>query len=205
MDRRGFFKTIVDNATKTAVQVVDSHVNMQASHWIRPPYALDELEFLLACTRCDKCIEACPHDVIFKLEGRLGAQVMGTPAMDLLNKGCHLCEDWPCVNACEPMALYLPEKEEEEDLPLAKLARAEINPQTCLPYSGPECGACESSCPIPGALKWDMTKPSIDPEFCTGCGLCREACIVEPKAVLISSCYQQTISSNDKTDNKVLV
>jgi len=187
MDRRAFFKTVADKATKTAVQAADTHVNMQASHWIRPPFALDELEFLLACTRCDKCIEACPHDVIFRLPARLGTQVMGTPAMDLLNKACHLCEDWPCVNVCEPMALHLPEIEEGKSLPLAKIAKAEINIQTCLPYKGPECGACESSCPVPGALKWDLTKPYIDQEFCTGCGLCREACIVEPKAVMIYS------------------
>ncbi len=187
MDRRAFFKTIVDKTAKTAVKVADSHVSSQASHWIRPPYALDELEFLLACTRCDKCIEACPHNVIFKLPGRLGAQVIGTPAMDLLNKACHLCEDWPCVEACEPKALIFPERESDGAKSLPHIAHAEINTQTCLPYLGPECGACESSCPVPGALKWDMTRPYIDPELCTGCGLCREACIVEPKAVMIYS------------------
>ncbi len=187
MDRRAFFETMVDKATKTAVQAADTHVNMRASHWIRPPFALDELEFLLACTRCDKCIEACPHDVIFKLPSRLGAQVIGTPAMDLLNKACHLCNDWPCVEACEPEALIYPEQESDEVESSPCIAHVEINTQTCLPYLGPECGACESSCPVPGALKWDMTKPYIDPELCTGCGLCREACIVEPKAVIIYS------------------
>ena len=69
-----------------------------------PPFAVDELDFLLACTRCDKCIEACPHDVLFKLPARTGLQAAGTPAMDLLNRGCHLCRDWPCVAACEPDA-----------------------------------------------------------------------------------------------------
>jgi len=179
MDRRAFFKTMADKATKTAVQAADAHVSMRASHWIRPPFALDELEFLLACTRCDKCIEACPHDVIFKLPSRLGAQVIGTPAMDLLNKACHLCNDWPCVQACEPEALIYPEQESDEVESSPCIAHVEINTQTCLPYLGPECGACESS--------WDMTKPYIDPELCTGCGLCREACIVEPKAVIIYS------------------
>lgn len=187
MDRRSFFKTMVDKASKTAIQAVDAHVNMRASHWIRPPYALDELEFLLACTRCDKCIEACPHDTIFKLPSRLGAQVIGTPAMDLINKACYLCNDWPCVEACEPNALIYPEQESNEVESLPHIAHVEINTQTCLPYLGPECGACESSCPVPGALKWDMTKPFIDSELCAGCGLCREACIVEPKAVIIYS------------------
>lgn len=201
MDRRNFFKTIVNKAAKTAVQAADAHVTTQASHWIRPPFALDELEFLLACTRCDKCIEACPHDVIFKLPSRLGAQVTGTPAMDLLNKACHLCEDWPCVESCEPKALMYPEEEDAELESLPYLAHVEINTQTCLPYLGPECGACESACPVPGALKWDMTKPYIDPELCAGCGLCSEACIVEPKAVTISSHYKEK-GSIEKLDNE---
>ncbi len=199
MDRRNFFKAGVKKLSETAVKVVDNKVNQRASHWIRPPYAINELEFLLACTRCDKCIEACPHNVIFKLPAKLGVQVVGTPAMDLLNKGCHLCEDWPCVETCEPKALQFPEVEEGETPPIAKIACAEINIQTCLPYSGPECGACASSCPVPGALLWDMEKPRIDPENCVGCSLCREACIANPKAVTIKSLLlQQSDSEYDE-------
>ena len=114
MDRRTFFKAGFDGITKAAVQAADEHVNQRAISWIRPPYAQDELEFLLACTRCDKCIEACPHGVIFKLPARLGMQVTGTPALDLINKACHLCEDWPCVEACEPKALQFPEPKKED-------------------------------------------------------------------------------------------
>ena len=191
MDRREFFKAGLQKATETAVQLADETVAQRASHWLRPPFAQAELEFLLACTRCDKCIEACPHDVIFNLPARLGAQVAGTPAMDILNKGCHLCDDWPCVNACEPKALQLPVPAEDTAPPLPKLAYAEINTSSCLPYQGPECGACKPACPVPGAMTWDREKPQINPEFCTGCGLCREACIVEPKAVNISSLYSE--------------
>jgi len=195
MDRREFFKAGVEKISTTAVKLVDEKINQHASHWIRPPYAIDELEFLLACTRCDKCIEACPHDVIFPLSAKLGMQVVGTPALDLSNKGCHLCENWPCVEVCEPKALQFPEVEEGEALPLAKIAYAEINTQTCLPYTGPECGACASSCPVPGALLWDMEKPRIDPEVCVGCSLCREVCIANPKAVTIKSLLQQQSDS----------
>ena len=191
MDRRNFFKLGMQKAAKMAVDLADESAAQRARHWIRPPFALAELEFLLACTRCDKCIETCPHSVIFKLPARLGAQVVGTPAMDILNKGCHLCADWPCVNACEPKALQLPAPDEDTGPPLPKLAYAEINTSSCLPYRGPECGACKPACPVPGAITWDMEKPSINPELCTGCGLCREACIVEPKAVNITSLYAE--------------
>ena len=191
MDRRAFFRRAAGKATEVVVKEVDDKVKAEAVHWIRPPYAVDELEFLLACTRCGECVTACPHDVIFPLESRLGAKVVNTPAMDLLNKGCHLCEDWPCVNACEPKALKFPEVEEDEKMPLPVLAKASINTSTCLPYSGPECGACQGSCPVPGALVWEMERPRVDQDICTGCAMCREACIVEPKAVLISSVYEQ--------------
>jgi ferredoxin-type protein NapG len=197
MDRRGFFKNLADKASEKPAALVERKVNRRAANWIRPPYALDEVDFLSACSRCNRCVEACPHQVIFKLPERLGAQAAFTPALDLLKKGCHQCEDWPCVNACQDKALVLPipenrqnETEQYETEPeLPKMARAEINTKTCLPYSGTECTACANSCPVPGALTWDMTLPSINLLVCTGCGMCREACVVDPKAVNIKSLH----------------
>lgn len=188
MDRRGFFRAAFKRTSEEVVKHVDARVEQRASRWIRPPYAIDELEFLLACTRCGDCTEACPHDVIFPLSARLGAQIVGTPAMDLLNKGCQLCRDWPCVTACTRQALLIPEPEEEGNSPaLPLLASATINTDVCFPYSGPECGACEASCPVPGALLWDEQRPYIDSKVCVGCGLCREACIMQPRAINIES------------------
>ena len=186
MDRRDFFKHLGRKTTEKVVEHVEQRIVQKAAHWIRPPYAIAELEFLLACTRCDACIEACPHKVIFPLPARRGGDVVKTPALDLLNRGCQLCHEWPCVTACEPGALKRPELEGEE-VPLPKLAKALIETSACLPYQGPDCGACEGSCPVPGALLWQDFKPSINLENCTGCALCREACIVEPKAISIQS------------------
>lgn len=190
MDRRAFFRKALNKTQERVVKQVDARVNQRAAHWIRPPFALDELEFLLACERCDACIEACPHQVIFALPIRLGAQVVGTPALDLQNKGCHLCDDWPCVSACEADALKLPVIEDERVPLRPRLALAWIDTETCLPYSGPECGACADSCPVPAALVWRQQKPSIDREICIGCALCREVCVVEPKAIKVASRYR---------------
>ena len=202
MNRREFFRNSLQEVSKAAVRVVDEHLSNSASHWIRPPYAQAELEFLLACTRCDKCIEACPHQVIFSLPLRCSAQIAGTPAMDLQNKACHLCDDWPCVKVCEPGALLRPLQPEGEKVPFPSLAVAEINTSTCLPYTGPECGACASCCPVPGAMTWEMGKPSIEPTRCCGCALCREHCIVEPKAINIRSLHRQkSVTGNNKTYN----
>ncbi len=188
MKRRDFFRFGVGKAVETASRLAAGKIAWRAENWIRPPFAQPEAEFLLGCTRCDKCIEACPHDVLFGLPERLGALVAGTPAMDLLNRGCLMCGDWPCVGACEQDALKLTDREGGTPRPLPRMAVARINQNTCLPYLGPECGACADACPVPGALEWeDGVRPAIRPEICTGCALCREACIVEPKAIEISA------------------
>lgn len=193
MDRRDFFRMGIKKVTNTVVDELDARIEKKAKHYIRPPYAIKEVEFLLSCTRCDDCIDACPHDVLFRLSPQLGADVVGTPAMALLTKGCHLCEDWPCVTACTTDALKLPVAETDdagEDVQppaLPRLARVTINEESCLPFSGPECGACVPDCPVPGALVLNLEKPYIIPALCVGCGLCREACIVEPKAIKIAS------------------
>jgi len=112
-----------------------------------------------------------------------------------MNKGCHLCEDWPCVSICTANALILPEPQTNDEntttdnnkKPQPRLAYANIDTATCLPYSGPECGVCIDACPVDGALTLDMVKPVIDETLCTGCALCREVCITEPKSIHIAS------------------
>jgi ferredoxin-type protein NapG len=188
LKRRDFLRFGVSKAAEAVVEVAGIKHRDVAVSWIRPPFALAEAEFLQACTRCDLCIEACPHNVIFKLRPHVGLMAQGTPALDLTARGCHLCEDWPCVTVCEPKALALSglsDSDEEVELPNPdKLAVVTINEETCLPYSGPECGACAGSCPVPDALTWEgSTKPVIDQALCVGCAMCREACIVDPKAV----------------------
>jgi len=187
VDRRGFFQHALRKTGETVVNQVDRQARRQAVHWIRPPYALDELEFLLACTRCGACVDACEYKVVFPLPARLGARVAGTPALDLLNKGCHQCADWPCVTACEAGALGIPETDGAEGLPAPHMAVASIDVDTCLPWNGPECGACASSCTVSGAMVWEGERPRIEPSLCTGCARCREACIVEPKAIRVKS------------------
>ena len=188
LKRRDVFRLGARKAAEAAFRVAGEKAARRAKNWLRPPFAAAELEFLLNCTRCDKCIEACPHDVLFKLPERFGLQVAGTPAMDLLNRGCHLCHDWPCVSACEPDALKLPDLAEDLPREAPRLAAVRIDPRICLPYSGPECGACAHACPVPGALEWeDGIRPVVNHERCTGCALCREACIVEPKAIKVAA------------------
>ncbi len=200
--RREFFRRSLGKAAEIAVDAAETRVEDRARQWVRPPFALAELDFLIECCRCGDCAHVCPTGVYFLLSAKFGASAAGTPALDLANKACLMCQDWPCVAACEPGALRLPSppaaaesgegsgggKEDAADgfeIPPPRLALATIDTSRCLPYMGPECGACNNSCPVTGALMWDGPKPRIDPELCTGCGACRVACITEPKSVLI--------------------
>ncbi len=188
MKRREFFRLGVRKAAEITAQVANARISSRAVGWIRPPFAASEPEFLARCTRCDNCIAACPHGVLFALPADLGHRAAATPAMDLRKRGCHLCADWPCVAACEPDALRLPDPGEGPPPSPEKFAELRIDTDTCLPYLGPECGACADSCPVPGALTWQGgLKPVIDAEVCTGCALCRQACILDPKAIEISA------------------
>lgn len=186
IDRRQFFRRAFAKTSETIVKQLDGKLEKKAANYIRPPYAIAEIEFLLACTRCSACIEACPHEVIFPLSSRLGAEVLATPALSLANKACLLCEDFPCVLACEHEALL----KEEVDAALPKLAKVQINTEICLPFQGPECGVCVGVCPVPGAMRLNLEKPVISETECVGCGQCRQACIVEPKAINVFSLYQ---------------
>lgn len=203
-ERRRFFRQMASKSAELVLQEARHKANAQAAHWIRPPWALEEVEFLLACTRCDACQSACPHDVIFKLPARVGITAAGTPALDLDNRACRLCEDWPCVAACEPGALVIPaptgdaELEGEDttvtdtDPVYPRIAQCRVDTRRCLPYSGPECGACRGSCPVKGALNWDdFERPSIDADRCIGCAACRSACIMEPGAIVVRSLHAE--------------
>lgn len=181
MDRRTFLLDGIRKAGNSTVNLLDESVSIPV-RWIRPPFSLAEPEFLLSCSRCNSCIDACPEHALFALRSPNFPPAAGTPALDLLQNACTLCADWPCVTACDSGALELPG--DQTAMPDFRITLT-INEESCLPYQGPECGVCASSCAIPGALEWNMGKPEINVENCIGCGCCRQSCITQPKAINI--------------------
>lgn len=146
---------------------------------VRPPFALPEAEFLRRCTHCAECVHACPHHALHLLPARCGFLRSATPAMELCKHACHLCEDWPCVNACEVGALRTPEPGE-----IPRLGLLSVVTEHCLASTRQDCDACVTACPIEGAIyRGDDNKPIIDSGHCPGCGLCLESCVAEPKAI----------------------
>lgn len=142
----------------------------------RPPGAIDEELFLEQCTRCDACIHACPHDAIIHAPPRF-RRAAGTPMIDPMRQPCWMCEDTPCIAACEPRVL-------RDDMPL-RMAVARVSPITCLAHQHSFCTVCSEQCPVPGAIEVTQGKPRIIEEVCTGCGVCQHVCPAPENAILL--------------------
>lgn len=145
---------------------------------VRPPGAVAEADFLARCTACMECVTACPTNAIHTLAEHVQPGP-GTPVMVLDARPCAMCEGFPCVAACPEQALLMP------PTPAVRLALVDIDATRCLPYRGPECGACVGLCPAgaEGGLVLMRGRPVVDREICVGCGLCIAACVVSPAAI----------------------
>ena len=132
---------------------------------VRPPWALDEVLFLDRCTRCDRCIEACPTRILTRMDG-------GFPGVDFSRGECTFCGD--CVRGCEPQALL---RSDPAASPWAMVAAIGAD---CLAVRGVECRVCGEACPE-GAIRFRLqlggvAQPVLDAGGCTGCGACIGPC-----------------------------
>ena len=177
-----FAKPAVDSVSKK-IDTVNEAVDKITKRvpLIRPPGAISERHFLQACTRCDACIHACPKDAIRKAPKSMGFLVMGTPYIDPIKTPCVMCDDLPCIPACEDNALLPVERED------VNMGYAILNKKNCKAYSNIFCQQCVIDCPVPGAITQRDMKPIIHKDVCTGCGVCARSChtVNTPTAIKI--------------------
>lgn len=143
---------------------------------LRPPGAVAEADFLESCTRCGDCASACPHDAIREAPARL-REAHRTPIVDPLASPCQMCEDLPCISACDTGAL-------RPEAPAA-LGTARVAPLDCLNRLSTLCSVCVEHCPVPGAIDFVGDVPEVNESLCTGCGICQHVCPAPQNAILM--------------------
>lgn len=132
---------------------------------LRPPWALAEILFHDACTRCGDCARHCPTHIIKQGDG-------GYPTVDFSIGECTFCAE--CVGACKPAALV----RADPTVPAWQI-RASIA-ENCLAHRQVECRICGEQCGE-DAIRFQpqvggIASPEIDNDKCTGCGACVAPC-----------------------------
>ncbi len=172
--RRHFLKDSVLSLAKTAQEFVKhrdapSEPEGKAqpasrTDWLRPPGAVAEALFLERCTRCGDCIKACPYGSI-KPDRHTGLPVLFPDEVP-----CHLCDDFPCIAACETDALLEISDRQEVTMGLARVSHRDCT-------AGQGCHACVSRCPTEAlVMDFDAFRLLVEPSRCVGCGMCEQTC-----------------------------
>lgn len=175
-ERREFLKQSVLSVGKTVYEYYEQQKEIPADpapkvppvkvrvDWLRPPGAVEEELFLDRCTKCGDCLPACPYASI------KNDPATGYPVIFANESPCHLCDDFPCIAACETEAL-LP----VGDRTKVRMGVAVVSRAACTADQG--CRFCLAKCPV-GALSVDFTEPYpvVDQEKCVGCGICEQVC-----------------------------
>lgn len=160
---------------------------------LRPPGALTESDFLAACVRCGLCVRDCPYNTL-KLADFGSDVATGTPYFTARDVPCEMCEDIPCVPACPTGALNPTlTKIDDARMGLAVL----VDQEECIAFNGLRCEICYQICPaIDKAITLERSVnnrtgvhtlfiPVVHSDFCTGCGKCERACILEEAAIKV--------------------
>ncbi len=151
---------------KAASSVQQPNVNM--------PWAVSSEVFLDQCTRCGKCAEACPEQVIIKGDG-------GFPSVDFNLGECTFCGE--CSAVCnEPIFKKLSERPWNQIAVIndADDATAVSLEGACMVQKGIVCQSCKDVCDVRAiTMKYNsasMPEPIIGSDLCTGCGACVSVC-----------------------------
>ena len=136
---------------------------------LRPPWAIDESDFVTRCDQCSECVTACPSHLIETAND-------GLPFLNFSKGECDFCN--ACARACGTGALAWHDDPDQFVWSLAANIESE-----CIAYQGVVCRTCGEHCEaaairfVPVVGRGQM--PRIELERCTGCGACVSVCPVK--------------------------
>lgn len=150
---------------------------------LRPPGALVEKDFIAACIRCLRCVDACPNRALFPIPQGARHGRAGTPTLHMRKAACMLCmseegDHLKCTTACPSGALQPVSKNWSDIQEKVRIGVAELDLDLCYSYNNWSCGACYRACPLAGEAMtvgmWE--RPTVHAEACVGCGMCEDIC-----------------------------
>ncbi len=199
-DRLGFLKALGSVMAGFVADKVEEAVVGSGPKLLRPPGALGEFAFLTACTRCDRCLGACPQGALLRALGS-ARLALGTPYIEPRALPCFLCEELPCISACPEGALVWPQRNSKgvavNGARAVRMGTAQVSEERCLTWAREDrpaqiCRICVERCPYPeealrmvAEVPGGPAHPLVDPEICTGCGLCEFGCPTPQSAIVV--------------------
>ncbi|MGB9619421.1 MAG: 4Fe-4S binding protein [Armatimonadota bacterium] len=151
---------------------------------IRPPGALPEDEFINRCIRCSECMKVCPTGGLQPALSEAGFAGLWTPVLvpriGECTQNCNLCSQVCSTQAIQPFDIS-----EKSHI---YIGRAVIDRSHCIAWnSDRKCLVCDEHCSY-HAVYWrevdGVRRPFVDDYKCVGCGICENACPIQPVAAI---------------------
>lgn len=177
-------------------------------HWVRPPGAMREDLFRLACSQCGVCVKACPANAI-QLDPT-GQRGDGLPFIIPSEAPCVVCDGLHCMHECPSGALSVLAMADirmgiaiwNEDLctrtrvgtasrsdsPMISTPEVDAprSDSAGAPVQDDACTLCVEVCPVgSAAIEVRGLAIQVHEAGCIGCGLCESSCPTHPRAVVI--------------------